>query len=151
MDRLREAFGVYLVRSGRMSVAGLNSGNVELALAACSDDTSIVDDFPPPADGGSSTPTNFSFGDSTCRRSRRRMILPARFLGIEGRNAISFGATAAPRRFIVCTPRSKLWRRSAGTDGPLRAGVQPLQAAGSLLSTRFSGAAKSAGGMCAAG
>jgi aromatic-amino-acid transaminase len=36
VDRLREEFGVYLVRSGRMCVAGLNTGNVEataLALA----------------------------------------------------------------------------------------------------------------------
>ena len=28
VDRLREEFGVYLVRSGRMCVAGLNTGNV---------------------------------------------------------------------------------------------------------------------------
>jgi aromatic-amino-acid transaminase len=37
VDRLREEFGVYLVRSGRMCVAGLNTGNVErtaLAMAA---------------------------------------------------------------------------------------------------------------------
>ena len=40
VDRLREKFGVYLVRSGRMCVAGLNSGNVEataLAMAAVLD------------------------------------------------------------------------------------------------------------------
>ena len=29
VDRLREEFAVYLVRSGRMCVAGLNRGNVE--------------------------------------------------------------------------------------------------------------------------
>ena len=29
VDRLREEFGVYLVRSGRMCVAGLNERNVE--------------------------------------------------------------------------------------------------------------------------
>ena len=29
VDVLREQHGVYLVRSGRMCVAGLNSGNVE--------------------------------------------------------------------------------------------------------------------------
>jgi len=29
VDRLREEFGVYLVRSGRMCVAGLNRGNIE--------------------------------------------------------------------------------------------------------------------------
>jgi aromatic-amino-acid transaminase len=37
VDRLREEFGVYLIRSGRMCVAGLNSRNVEpaaLAMAA---------------------------------------------------------------------------------------------------------------------
>jgi aromatic-amino-acid transaminase len=34
VDRLREEFGVYLVRSGRMCVAGLNTGNVERAAAA---------------------------------------------------------------------------------------------------------------------
>jgi len=37
VDRLRDEFAVYLVRSGRMCVAGLNSGNVEatgLAMAA---------------------------------------------------------------------------------------------------------------------
>ena len=34
VDRLREEFGVYLVRSGRMCVAGLNSGNVERTAAA---------------------------------------------------------------------------------------------------------------------
>ena len=34
VDRLREEFGVYLVRSGRMCVAGLNTGNVERAAQA---------------------------------------------------------------------------------------------------------------------
>jgi aromatic-amino-acid transaminase len=34
VDRLREEFAVYLVRSGRMCVAGLNTGNVETAAAA---------------------------------------------------------------------------------------------------------------------
>ena len=34
VDRLREEFGVYLVRSGRMCVAGLNSGNVERTAQA---------------------------------------------------------------------------------------------------------------------
>ena len=34
VDRLREAYGVYLIRSGRICVAGLNSGNVERAAAA---------------------------------------------------------------------------------------------------------------------
>lgn len=37
VDRLRDEFGVYLVRSGRMCVAGLNSSNVEataIAMAA---------------------------------------------------------------------------------------------------------------------
>ena len=34
VDRLREEFGVYLVRSGRMCVAGLNSANVERTAAA---------------------------------------------------------------------------------------------------------------------
>ena len=33
-DRLREEFGVYLVRSGRMCVAGLNNNNVENAASA---------------------------------------------------------------------------------------------------------------------
>ena len=28
VDRLREEFGIYLVRSGRICVAGLNEGNV---------------------------------------------------------------------------------------------------------------------------
>jgi aromatic-amino-acid transaminase len=40
VDRLREEFGVYLIRSGRMCVAGLNSRNVEptaLAMAAVMD------------------------------------------------------------------------------------------------------------------
>ena len=39
VDRLREEFGVYLIRSGRMCVAGLNTGNVEAtanAIAAVS-------------------------------------------------------------------------------------------------------------------
>ena len=34
VDRLREEFGVYLVRSGRMCVAGLNTANVERTAAA---------------------------------------------------------------------------------------------------------------------
>ncbi len=34
VDRLREQYGVYLVRSGRMCVAGLNTGNVERTAAA---------------------------------------------------------------------------------------------------------------------
>jgi aromatic-amino-acid transaminase len=34
VDRLREEFGVYLVRSGRMCVAGLNTGNVERTAEA---------------------------------------------------------------------------------------------------------------------
>jgi aromatic-amino-acid transaminase len=34
VDRLREEFAVYLVRSGRICVAGLNTGNVEAAAAA---------------------------------------------------------------------------------------------------------------------
>jgi aromatic-amino-acid transaminase len=34
VDRLREEFGVYLVRSGRMCVAGLNTGNVEATANA---------------------------------------------------------------------------------------------------------------------
>jgi aromatic-amino-acid transaminase len=34
VDRLREEFGVYLVRSGRLCVAGLNTGNVERTAAA---------------------------------------------------------------------------------------------------------------------
>lgn len=34
VDRLREEFGVYLVRSGRICVAGLNGGNVERTAAA---------------------------------------------------------------------------------------------------------------------
>jgi aromatic-amino-acid transaminase len=40
VDRLREQYGVYLVRSGRMCVAGLNTSNVEptaLAMAAVLD------------------------------------------------------------------------------------------------------------------
>jgi len=34
VDRLREEFGVYLVRSGRICVAGLNTGNVQRTAAA---------------------------------------------------------------------------------------------------------------------
>jgi aromatic-amino-acid transaminase len=34
VDRLREAFGVYLIRSGRICVAGLNRGNVQRAAEA---------------------------------------------------------------------------------------------------------------------
>ncbi len=34
VDRLREEFGVYLVRSGRICVAGLNSRNVERTAQA---------------------------------------------------------------------------------------------------------------------
>jgi aromatic-amino-acid transaminase len=34
VDRLREEHAVYLVRSGRMCVAGLNSGNVERTATA---------------------------------------------------------------------------------------------------------------------
>jgi aromatic-amino-acid transaminase len=34
VDELREVHGVYLVRSGRMCVAGLNSGNVERTAEA---------------------------------------------------------------------------------------------------------------------
>ena len=34
VDRLREEFGVYLVRSGRICVAGLNTGNVERTAQA---------------------------------------------------------------------------------------------------------------------
>jgi aromatic-amino-acid transaminase len=34
VDRLREQFGVYLVRSGRLCIAGLNSGNVERTASA---------------------------------------------------------------------------------------------------------------------
>jgi aromatic-amino-acid transaminase len=34
VDRLREEFGVYLIRSGRMCVAGLNTGNVEQTATA---------------------------------------------------------------------------------------------------------------------
>jgi aromatic-amino-acid transaminase len=40
VDRLRDEFAVYLVRSGRLCVAGLNTGNVEatgLAMAAVLD------------------------------------------------------------------------------------------------------------------
>jgi aromatic-amino-acid transaminase len=34
VDRLKEEFAVYLVRSGRMCVAGLNNGNVEATAKA---------------------------------------------------------------------------------------------------------------------
>jgi aromatic-amino-acid transaminase len=34
VDRLREEFGVYILRSGRLCVAGLNSGNVERTAQA---------------------------------------------------------------------------------------------------------------------
>jgi aromatic-amino-acid transaminase len=34
VDHLREEFGVYLIRSGRMCVAGLNAGNIERAAEA---------------------------------------------------------------------------------------------------------------------
>jgi aromatic-amino-acid transaminase len=34
VDRLREEFAVYLVRSGRICLAGLNSGNVEATAVA---------------------------------------------------------------------------------------------------------------------
>lgn len=34
VDRLRDEFGVYLIRSGRMCVAGLNTGNVERTAVA---------------------------------------------------------------------------------------------------------------------
>jgi aromatic-amino-acid transaminase len=34
VDRLREEFGIYLIRSGRMCVAGLNSGNVDRTARA---------------------------------------------------------------------------------------------------------------------
>ncbi len=34
VDRLREEFGVYLIRSGRICIAGLNTGNVERAAEA---------------------------------------------------------------------------------------------------------------------
>jgi aromatic-amino-acid transaminase len=34
VDRLRNEFAVYLVRSGRMCVAGLNPGNVEYTASA---------------------------------------------------------------------------------------------------------------------
>ena len=33
-DRLKQEFGVYLVRSGRLCVAGLNTGNVEATAVA---------------------------------------------------------------------------------------------------------------------
>ena len=34
VDRLKDEFGVYLLRSGRMCVAGLNTGNVERTASA---------------------------------------------------------------------------------------------------------------------
>jgi aromatic-amino-acid transaminase len=34
VDRLREEFAVYLIRSGRLCVAGLNTGNVEATASA---------------------------------------------------------------------------------------------------------------------
>ena len=34
VDRLREEFAVYLIRSGRLCVAGLNQGNVEATAQA---------------------------------------------------------------------------------------------------------------------
>jgi aromatic-amino-acid transaminase len=34
VDRLRDEFGVYLIRSGRMCVAGLNTRNVEATANA---------------------------------------------------------------------------------------------------------------------
>ena len=34
VDRLREEFGVYLIASGRMCVAGLNAGNVQRVAQA---------------------------------------------------------------------------------------------------------------------
>jgi aromatic-amino-acid transaminase len=34
VDRLRDEYAVYLVRSGRICVAGLNSGNVERTAQA---------------------------------------------------------------------------------------------------------------------
>jgi aromatic-amino-acid transaminase len=34
VDRLREEFGVYLVRSGRVCIAGLNTGNVQRTAVA---------------------------------------------------------------------------------------------------------------------
>jgi aromatic-amino-acid transaminase len=33
-DRLKDEFGVYVLRSGRMCVAGLNTGNVEATASA---------------------------------------------------------------------------------------------------------------------
>ncbi|VTN13215.1 Aromatic-amino-acid aminotransferase [Raoultella terrigena] len=36
VDRLREEFGVYLISSGRMCMAGLNSGNVQRVAQAFS-------------------------------------------------------------------------------------------------------------------
>ena len=34
VDRLRDEFGVYLVRSGRMCIAGLNNGNIDYVASA---------------------------------------------------------------------------------------------------------------------
>ena len=34
VDRLREEFGVYLVRSGRMCIAGLNESNIDFVAEA---------------------------------------------------------------------------------------------------------------------
>jgi aromatic-amino-acid transaminase len=34
VDRLREEFAVYLIRSGRICIAGLNRGNVEATAVA---------------------------------------------------------------------------------------------------------------------
>ena len=34
VDRLRDEFGVYLVRSGRMCIAGLNEGNIDYVTQA---------------------------------------------------------------------------------------------------------------------
>ena len=34
VDRLREEFAVYLIRSGRVCIAGLSRGNVEAAATA---------------------------------------------------------------------------------------------------------------------
>ena len=34
VDRLREEFAVYLIRSGRLCIAGLNTGNVEATAQA---------------------------------------------------------------------------------------------------------------------
>src|SRR6516164_3850272 len=52
--------------------------------------------------------------------SNRRMILPLRVFGKFCRNAISFGATAGPRRWRAC-PSSSLRRLSLGSKAPLSA------------------------------